>query len=737
MSTTFCSVSLTCGLIFNYFDNNRRISHHFPPSKLKWVFTNLTTKHHQHPSSLPRPTTSAQLNPTQAEDLQKRKYSPLLEHVILSNNVPSDSIKWIAVPDIWRTAAEKYGDRIALVDRYHEPPSEFTYKQLEQEILYFSEGLRVVGLKPDEKIALFADNSCRWLIADQGAMAMGAINVVRGSKSSKEELLQIYKHSESVALIVDGPEMFNGMADLFIAQTTMKFIILLWREKSVLDRGVSDKLHVLNFSEIIGIGRESQKLLVGSHDAREQYTYEPISSNDVATLMYTSGTTDNPKGVMITHQNLLHQINVLWKIVPVKAGDKSLSVLPPWHAYERACEYFVHTHGIKQAYTTVKNLKDDLRRYQPDYFISVPSVYEVLYRAIHSQILSSSALRKILALSLIKISLIYMELKRIYEGKCLTKKLQQQPYLIAAVEWFWARIAAAVLWPIHALARKLVYSKIRSAIGISKAGISGGGNLPLHIDKFFEAFGILLQNGYGLTESSPVTASRRPDCNVLGTVGHPLPHTEIKVVEADTNQVLPPGSKGIVKIRGPHVMKGYYKNPSATRQVLDCDGWLNTGDLGWIAPYHSTGRSRLCGGVLVIEGRLKDTIVLSTGENVEPSEIEEAAMRSSLVHQIVVFGQDERRIGAIIVPNKKEALKEAKRLSVDDAESGDLSRESLTNLLRAELKTWTSGCSYRVGPILIVDEPFTIENGLMTPTLKIRRDQVTARYRDQIASLYN
>ncbi|KAH9609946.1 hypothetical protein KSS87_022953 [Heliosperma pusillum] len=694
MSTTICNVSFTCGLIFNYIDN-RRISHHFPPCKFRWVLTNLnnlTRKQHEHKCSLRR-RTCAQFKTTQAEDVEKRKYSPLLEHVIQSNNVLSDSIKWKTVPDIWRTTAEKYGDRIALVDRYHEPPSDLTYKQLEQEILYFCEGLRVVGLKPDEKIALFADNSCRWLIADQGmlfsfhtlcTMAMGAINVVRGSKSSKEELLQIYTHSESVALIVDGPEMFNGMADLFIAQTTMKFIILLWGDKSVLESGVSDKLHVLNFSEIIGIGRESQKLLVTSPDTKEQYAYEPISSNDVATLMYTSGTTGNPKGVMITHQNLLHQINVLWDIVPVKAGDKSLSVLPPWHAYERASEYFVFTHGIKQVYTTVKHLKDDLKRYQPDYFISVPSVYEALYRAIQSQILSSSALRKRLVLSLIKISLIYMELKRIYE-----------------------------------------------------AGISGGGNLPLHIDRFFEAIGILLQNGYGLTESSPVTASRRPDSNVLGSVGHPLRHTEIKVVEADTNQVLPPGSKGIVKIRGPHVMKGYYKNPSATRQVLDCEGWLNTGDLGWIAPCHSTGRSRLCGGVVVIEGRLKDTIVLSTGENVEPSEIEEAAMRSSLVHQIVVFGQDERRIGAIIVPNKKEALKEAKRLSVVNADSGDLNMESLTSLLRAELKTWTSGCSHRVGPILIVDEPFTIENGLMTPTLKIRRDQVTAKYRDQIASLYN
>ncbi|KAK9664530.1 hypothetical protein RND81_14G048900 [Saponaria officinalis] len=736
--TNISNVSLISGFVFNCFDNCK-VTHNFSPSKLKWVFfnsSNLMRKHHEVASSLRR-RTFVHCQITQTEELPKRKCSPLLEHEILSSNGLLGSSDWKAVPDIWRTAAEKYGDRIALVDRYHEPPSELTYKQLEQEILDFSEGLRVVGLKPDEKVALYADNSCRWLIADQGAMAMGAVDVVRGSKSSTEELLQIYKHSESVALIVDSPEMFNRMADVFMAQSTMKFIVLLWGDKSDLGREVSDKFQVLDFNEIVGIGRESRKLLVASDDARQRYAYEPISSNDVASLMYTSGTTGNPKGVMITHRNLLHQINVLWDVVPVKAGDRFLSVLPTWHAYERACEYFIFTYGVEQVYTTVKNLKEDLRRYKPDYFISVPSVYETLYRVIQAQISSSSAVQKLLVLSSIKISLIYMEFKRIYEGKYLTKELQPQSYFIAAVDWLWARIAAAILWPIHALVTKLVYSKIRSAVGVSKAGISGGGSLPLHIDKFFEAIGILLQNGYGLTESSPVTATRRPNCNVLGSVGHPLRHAEIKVVEVDTNEVLPPGSKGIVKVRGPHVMKGYHKNPSATREVLDGDGWLNTGDLGWIAPSHSAGRSRLCGGVLVIEGRLKDTIVLSTGENVEPSEIEEAAMRSSLIHQIVVFGQDERRIGAIIVPNQKEALKEAKRLRILDADADELSRESLARLLRAELKTWTSGCSAHVGPILIVDEPFTIDNGLMTPTLKIRRDQVTARYRDEIASLYD
>ncbi|CAL5417655.1 unnamed protein product [Camellia sinensis] len=310
---------------------------------------------------------------------------------------------------------------------------------------------------------------------------------------------------------------------------------------------------------------------------------------------------------------------------------------------------------------------------------------------IQKQISTSSTAHKLVALFFINISLAYTDFKRIYEGKYLTKSQKQPSYLVSALDWLWARIISLILWPVHILAKKLDYNKIHSAIGISKlAGISGGGRLPSHVDKFFEAIGIKVQNG------------------VLGSIGRQLRHTEIRVVDSETGEVLPAGSKGIVEVKGPQVMKGYYKNESTTKQVLDEGGWLNTGDIGWIAPHHSIGRSRLCGGMVVLEGRAKDTIVLSTDvafsfigprilsccENVEQSELEEASLKSSLIQQIVVIGQDQR------------------------------------------LRKWTSGCSFQIGPILLVDEPFTIDNGLMTPTTKIRRDKVTAQYKEQIDNLY-
>ncbi|KAM0928527.1 hypothetical protein ACQ4PT_002532 [Festuca glaucescens] len=673
--------------------------------------------------------------PSTLESSPRGKCSPLLESALLPGGNELALHEWKAVPDIWRTAAEKYSDRVALVDPYHDPPSELTYKQLEQQILDFSHGLRAVGVASDEKVALFADNSCRWLVADQGIMATGAINVVRGTRSSDEELFQIYNHSESIALVLDSPQFFNRLAESFISRINAIFIVLLWGEKSSLNSKAVKDIPVYDYNDITELGQENRNALRHSPEQGQQGAFEAITPEDVATLIYTSGTGGTPKGVMLTHRNLLHQINNLWDVVPAVPGDRFLSMLPPWHAYERSTEYFIFTHGIQQVYTTVKYLKADLQQYQPHYIISVPLVYETLYSSIQRQISSSSTVRKTVALALIKISLLYMEAKKIYEGTVLSNNPVEPSFIAYMVNCLWARIVAALLWPLHNLAKMLVYKKIHSSIGISKAGISGGGSLPMHVDKFFEAIGIKVQNGYGLTETSPVVAARRPLRNVLGTVGLPIKHTEIKIVDIETGEVLPDGSKGIVKIKGLPVMKGYYKNPSATNKAVDQDGWFNTGDIGWIAPRRATGPSRNCGGMLVLEGRAKDTIVLTTGENVEPAEVEEAASRSNLIDQIMVIGQDRRRLGAIIVPNNDEVVAAAKRKSGLDGSTG-VAKDTVKNLVYDELRTCMAGCSFQIGPILVVDEPFTIDNGLMTPTMKIRRDKVLAKYQGEIDALY-
>ncbi|KAJ7525564.1 hypothetical protein O6H91_17G056900 [Diphasiastrum complanatum] len=672
--------------------------------------------------------------------IEVRKYAPFLESAFLQSHGFHLSAEWKAIPDIWRTAAEKFGDRVALVDPHHDPFSQISYNELEQEILNFSEGLRVLGTCPNEKVALYADNSCRWLVADQGIMAVGAADVVRGSRSSTEELIYIFDHSESVALVVDNPELYSRFASKLNASLDLKYVVLLWGEKSSLRGGGSegesmDKVPIYTFEELLALGRKSRISIGARNSSITKLKFETIHPDDIATIVYTSGTTGNPKGVVLTHSNILHQVLHLISVVQPEPGDRFLSVLPPWHMYERAAEYFTLTLGVEQVYTNVKNLKEDLKQYPPTYLIAVPLIFDTLYRGAMRQISATSKARRTLALALISISLKLMEYKRIYQGRALSKSRNPHNEVAAAIEWIFSWFMATILLPFHLLGEKLVFSKIRAAFGISKAAISGGGSLPPHVDRFFEAIGVTLLNGYGLTETSPVISARIAANNVLGTVGKPLKYTEVKVVDAKSGTDLEPGSKGLVKVRGPQVMREYFRNPVATNKAIDNEGWFDTGDLGWVAPETKGGPARMCGGTIVLDGRAKDTIVLSTGENVEPAEIEETALQSRFIDQIMLVGQDQRRIGALVVLNRDELHSILPSLHQETSKSLDEIME-VKALVRAELNKFGTDCSFQIGPFLLLDEPFTIGSGLLTPTMKLRRDAILSIYKDKIDALF-
>jgi long-chain acyl-CoA synthetase len=286
---------------------------------------------------------------------------------------------------------------------------------------------------------------------------------------------------------------------------------------------------------------------------------------------------------------------------------------------------------------------------------------------------------------------------------------------------------------VHLLASKLVFSKVRDALGIRKTAISGGGSLPTHVDRFFEMIGVVLLNGYGLTETSPVITVRRADRNVLGSIGDPIPDTEVKVVDPETGKAVAPGVKGLVKARGPQIMKGYFKDPEATAKVLDSDGWFETGDLGWLAPATKAWAARNCQDVLVLEGRSKDTIVMSTGENVEPAPLEEVALRSRLVAQVMLVGNDQRRLGALVVPNQEE-------LDARQKDGQPLGAHELKTLIRNDVNKCLAEGNFhaheRIGPVAIVDEAFSVETGLLTPTMKMKRDVIFKKYEAEINALY-
>ncbi|MDZ8108381.1 MAG: long-chain fatty acid--CoA ligase [Nostoc sp. DedQUE12a] len=625
-----------------------------------------------------------------------------------------------SLPEIWPLAAKEFGDVVALHNPHTKPEIVITYTQLAEKIQLFAAGLQALGVRLGDRISLIADNSPRWFIADQGIMTAGGVDAVRSSQAEKEELLFIIANSGSTAVVIEDLKTLKKLQDR-LNDLPIQFVILLSDEAPPTET----PLKVLNFAQLNEIGAN--------------HNFVPVKQNRdaLATLIYTSGTTGKPKGVMLSYSNLMHQVTTFGTVLQPNPGDMVLSILPSWHSYERTVEYYLLSQGCTQVYTNLRSVKADLRQFKPNYMVGVPRLWESIYEGVQKQFREQPANKQRLIKFLLGISEKYIKARRVAQG------LDLNNLHASAVERFAASIVAAALLPLHKLGEKLVYAKVREATGGRvKQMISGGGALPRHIDNFFEIIGVQILQGYGLTETSPVTHVRRPWRNLIGASGLPLPATEAKIVDPETKAPLPPEKRGLVLLRGPQIMQGYYQNPEATAKAIDPEGWFDSGDLGWLTPQND----------LVLTGRAKDTIVLTNGENIEPQPIEDACLRSPYIDQIMLLGQDQRSLGALIVPNLEalEKWAEAQNLTLDiqsDREissSGqkiDLESKMIQDLFRQELNREVQNRpgyrpDDRIGPFRFILEPFSIENGLMTQTLKVRRHIVVERYRDIIDGMF-
>lgn len=639
-----------------------------------------------------------------------------------------------SLPEIWPLAAKRFEKVVALKDPHAKPEVTLTYAQLYQQIQQFAAGLQALGIVPEldseglpRRVALFADNSPRWMIADQGIMTAGAANVVRSAQAEREELLFILTESGTIALVLEDLKTLKKLRS-HLDTLPIQLVVLLSDEQLHVD----ETLKVLNFSQVMAIG--------------SNHPLQPVTQNrdTLATLMYTSGTSGKPKGVMLTHGNLLHQVTTYGAVLVPEPGYRVLSILPTWHAYERSVEYFILSQGCTQIYTNLRNVKKDLKEFKPNLMVGVPRLWESIYEGVQKQFREQPASKQRLVQNLLSVSQRYIEAHRLAQGMSLDNL---NP---SVSERLSASIQAAILWPVHQLADKIVYQKVREATGGQiKQVISGGGSLARHLDNFFEIIGVEVLVGYGLTETSPVTNVRRPYHNLRFSSGIPMLETQIRIVDPETRKPLPTGECGLVLIRGPQVMKGYYKNPEATAKAIDSEGWFDSGDLGWVTPEND----------LVLTGRAKDTIVLTNGENIEPQTIEDACLRSPYIDQIVLVGQDQRSLGALIVPNldalqqwadsqnldlslSQSVPNQSDRSADGERTAVDLDSKEVQNLFRSELNREVQNRpgyrpDDRIGPFRLILEPFSLENGMMTQTLKIRRPVVTERYRDIINGMFS
>lgn len=625
-----------------------------------------------------------------------------------------------SLPEIWALVAQQFGDIVALHDPHSKPEVIITYRQLYELIQHFAAALQSKGIQPESKVALFADNSPRWLIADQGIMMAGATDVVRSSQADREELLYILNDSDSNTLVVEDLKTLKKLRSQ-LADIPIELVILLSDEEP----NQEETLNILNFQQLITLG--------------SNHTLQPIEANlqTLATLIYTSGTTGQPKGVMLSHGNLLHQVTTLDSILRPQPGDRVLSILPSWHSYERSCEYFLFSQGCTQIYTSIRTFKNDLKRFKPQHMVGVPRLWESIYEGVQKQFREQPAKQQRLINFFLRLSESYIIAQRISQG------LSLDHLNASGTERLLAKIQAILLAPFHSLGDRLVYQKIRAGTGSNlQTLVSGGGSLAMHLDTFYEIVGIPILVGYGLTETSPVTNARTPQRNLRGSAGRPIAGTEIRIVDPETRQTLPQGQRGLVLIRGPQVMQGYYKKPEATAKAIDPQGWFDSGDLGWLTPMQD----------LVLTGRAKDTIVLTNGENIEPQPIEDACLRSPYIDQIMLVGQDQRSLGALIVPSLEALQKwsEAQKLDLQfpplhtsfaEIKSSDLNSKAVQELFRQELtREVKNRPGYRPDDQIkifeLILEPFSIDNGMMTQTLKIKRPVVTERYRDIIDRMF-
>ncbi|MEM9264399.1 MAG: AMP-binding protein [Cyanobacteria bacterium P01_F01_bin.13] len=616
-----------------------------------------------------------------------------------------------SVADIWPIVAECFPNQIALEDPHGTPQLTLTYGELAQQIKQFAAGLQSLGIQPQDKIALFSDNQPRWLVADQGIMAAGAVDAVRGSQADKDELAFILDNSDAVAMIVQDQATLNKLADL-LDDKNLQFIVLLSDETPKLK--TSAKL--LNFNWLMALG-EDKDLNEVERDL-----------NHLATLMYTSGTSGRPKGVMLSQHNLLSQVAGACSVVHPAPGSKVMSILPIWHCYERTFEYFTLSQGVHQIYTTIRHVKKDLKTYKPNYMVGVPRLWESIYEGVQKQFREQPKSKQKLINFFLYQSQRYITARRIADNL----SLDQTPN---AFDRTMAVAQCAVLWPFHKLGDTMVYKKVREATGGDiDFVVSGGGSIADHLEDFYEIIGVDILGGYGLTETSPITHVRRPWQNLRGADGQPLPSTETRIVDLDSRQDVSQGQQGLVLIRGPQVMQGYYKNPDATTKAIDSDGWFDTGDLGKIT----------VNGDLIITGRAKDTIVLTNGENIEPQPVENACARSQYVDQIMLVGQDQKVLGALIVPNL-EALSQwaaSQDITIDETSpAAALENSKVQSLFKQELTREVKARpgyrpDERIGPFTLLSEPFSIENGMLTQTMKIKRPVVTRNYQDVIDGLF-
>lgn len=582
---------------------------------------------------------------------------------------------------------QEHGSKTALMSKVAGEYQGFSYQEFGERVKNIALGLAALGIKKGDRIALLSENRPEWAISDLAILSLGMINVPIYPSLIPKQIEYILNDSEAKAIITSKPDQTNKIVEIINDLPVLKYIITI-------DPPDSTTRNMLSFSAVAEKGQQFEQ----EHPNFYMNGIAAIKSEDPCGIIYTSGTTGNPKGVVLTHNNILS--NVKGGVVTLKIGtdDTFLSFLPLCHVFERMAGHFCPISvGATIAYAeSIDTVAQNLGEVKPTIMTSVPRFFEKMYNRVLENAAAGGAAKKKIFNWALKTGGKYAKVEdKNKVGGFLKFK--------------------------HNLATKLVFKKLHERVGGRlRFFVSGGAPLAKEIGEFFYAAGIKIIEGYGLTESSPVIAANLEEKIKFGTVGPALKAGGVEIKIADDGEIL---------TRGPHVMKEYYKKPAETKEVIDENGWLHTGDIGFLDD----------DGFLTITDRKKNIIVTSGGKNIAPAPIENTMQTSPLIDQILIIGDKRKFISALIVPNFEMIKNYAEENNIQFMNDEELTQNQKINQLIANEITRLSADLARYEQIKafrLLPRLFTIADDELTPTLKIKRKVVEQKYADLIESMY-
>ncbi|ARA94168.1 long-chain fatty acid--CoA ligase [Rhodothermaceae bacterium RA] len=593
-------------------------------------------------------------------------------------------------------------------DRHTKTWVDIDWDELQRQVHAFAGYLHRQGVRPGDRVAILSENRPEWAVTDLATQLLGAVNVALYTTLPASQVEYILK---------------DAGAKLFVTSTSIQL-----RKAEAVFEACPDLVEVVTMSELRGdhpayvrpweAAMDEGAAYWAEHEAELRPLADAVQPDDLSALIYTSGTTGKPKGVMLTHRNFCSNAQASLKHIPFGPEDHHLSFLPLCHSFERTAGYTcVLACGATISYAeSIEAVSKNLTEVRPTVMISVPRLFERIYNLIVKSVDEGPAVKK-----------------RIFEWAVSTgRKVAERRRNGAGV--------GPILSAQRALAHRLVFAQLHEKLGGNlRFAVSGGAALPRAIGEFFEAAGITIVEGYGLTETAPVLAANPVDAPRYGTVGHVIPGVTVGIQRVSDGVLLGQlcgddypsdltTDEGEIVARGPNIMKGYWNNETATKEAIDADGWYHTGDIG-----------RFDRGYLMITDRLKHMIVSKGGKNIYPGPIEDLFKTVPWIDQIMVVGEGREYLTALVVPSFEALHRYAREQGIDYTDDADLlTKEPIRQLFANEFRTYsrTAASHEKIRDFRLILEPFTVENGMLTPTLKLRRRVIEIEYADLINEMY-